>query len=159
LYSPYLYNICRKFLDDVEDCHDLVLQAFCKIFQNIEKAEFSNEFAFKSWMKKIQINETLHLLKKMRSRIKLEEIHLDAGITIPTSESDLECADLFSLMNLLPEGYRRIFYLHQIEGYTHKEIAAMLHIEEGTSKSQCCKAKHFLKEIINRQNNNLHENS
>jgi RNA polymerase sigma-70 factor (ECF subfamily) len=158
LYSRYLFNICKKLLDNVEDCHDLVSQAFSKIFQNISKAEFSNEIAFKAWIKKIQINEALYFLKKQHPKIVQEDINSYNDLTVPPVEDFLNYLDLFSLVDSLPQGYRIVFYLHQIEGYSHKEIASMLHISKGTSKSQFHKARILLQEIIKR-NSNLHENN
>ena len=144
--APKLYRTCKRYLKKEEDIEEVLADSFCTIFSKIEQLK---EFgAFEAWSRKITVNNCLHHLKRnVNFNLYLEEapFYLQPEVA---AESQLEEEDLLKLLNLIPEGCKTIFNLFVIEGYGHKEIAQMLTISEGTSKSQLNAAKTKLKELI-----------
>lgn len=144
-----LYSVCRRYLKNDEDIEEVLADTFYKIFTKI--GQLQNPDTFEAWARKITVNECLQKLRTSKALfISLEENHID------TSESSTESLslekDILNLLNFLPEGCRAIFNLFAIEGYPHKEIATMLSISEGTSKSQLNFARKKLQELLVNQN-------
>lgn len=145
--SPKLYRTCKRYLKNEEEIEEVLADAFYMIFTKIEQLKENG--AFEAWARKITVNQCLYQLKRnVNFNLYLE----DAPFRIqPESveETPLEEEDLLKLLELIPEGCKTIFNLFVIEGYGHKEIAAMLNISEGTSKSQLNAAKTKLKDLVN----------
>ncbi|MGY6742521.1 MAG: RNA polymerase sigma factor [Cecembia sp.] len=145
-----LFMACLRYMKNQEDAEDVFCIGFSKIFQNLHQFQFRTEGGFEAWAKKVMVNECLMSLRK-RARapmmIEPEEYHISSEWSVLDK---LSADELFSLILLLPEGYRTVFNLYEIEGYSHAEIADKLHIKIGTSKSQLNKAKAYLRKIINR---------
>ncbi|MFC3158616.1 RNA polymerase sigma-70 factor, ECF subfamily [Chryseobacterium arachidis] len=144
-----LYSVCKRYLKNDEDIEEVLADSFYKIFTKI--SQLQNPDVFEGWAKKIAVNECLQKLRATKAlHISLEENH------VVSSDSTLENVsfekDILSLLNFLPEGCRAIFNLFAIEGYPHKEIATMLSISEGTSKSQLNFARKKLQELLVNQN-------
>lgn len=144
-----LYSVCKRYLKNDEDIEEALADSFFKIFTKINQLQ--NPDIFEGWAKKITVNECLQKLRANKNlHISLEENH------VISSDSTLENVsfekDILSLLNFLPEGCRAIFNLFAIEGYPHKEIATMLSISEGTSKSQLNFARKRLQELLINQN-------
>jgi len=144
-----LYTVCKRYLKSDEDIEEVLADTFYKIFTKIN--QLRNPDIFDAWAKKITVNECLQKLRSNKALyISLEENHMIS------SDSSLENIsferDILSLLNFLPEGCRAIFNLFAIEGYPHKEIATMLSISEGTSKSQLNFARKKLQELLINQN-------
>lgn len=140
-----LYSVCRRYLKSDEDIEEVLADTFYKIFTKINQLQSLE--TFEAWAKKITVNECLQKLRNNKaSFISLEEND------IASSESSVENLsfekDIMNLLNFLPEGCRAIFNLFAIEGYPHKEIATMLSISEGTSKSQLNFARKKLQELL-----------
>ncbi|NML59426.1 RNA polymerase sigma factor [Chryseobacterium cheonjiense] len=144
-----LYAVCRRYLKNDEDIEEVLADTFYKIFTKIE--QLHNPDIFEAWAKKIAVNECLQKLRAAkRLHISLEENHFISSNT--DSENVSFEKDILHLLNFLPEGCRAIFNLFAIEGYPHKEIAVMLSISEGTSKSQLNFARKKLQELLVNQN-------
>lgn len=145
--SPKLYRICKRYLKKEEEVEEVLADSFVIIFTKIgQLKEFG---AFEAWARKITVNECLHQLKRnVNFNLYLEDTSF---LLQPESlpETNLEEDDLLNLLNYIPDGCKTVFNLFVIEGYSHKEIAAMLNVSEGTSKSQLNAAKTKLKEMIN----------
>jgi RNA polymerase sigma factor (sigma-70 family) len=145
--SPKLYRTCKRYLKKEEEIEEVLADAFYIIFTKMEQLKELG--AFEAWARKITVNQCLHQLKrKVNFNIYLE----DTSISLhPESlpETNLEEEDLLNLLHFIPQGCKTIFNLFVIEGYSHKEIANMLSISEGTSKSQLNVAKTKLKELVN----------
>lgn len=144
-----LYSVCKRYLKNDEDIEEALADSFYKIFTKINQLQ--NPDTFEAWAKKIVVNECLQQLRNNKElHISLEENH--------GSFSDSACdnhsfeKDILNLLNFLPEGCKAIFNLFAIEGYPHKEIAVMLSISEGTSKSQLNFARKKLQELLVNQN-------
>ena len=144
-----LYSVCKRYLKNDEDIEEALADSFYKIFTKIHQLQ--NPDIFEAWARKIAVNECLQKLRANKAlHISLEEYHLaDSGFTMENLSFE---KDILSLLNFLPEGCRAIFNLFAIEGYPHKEIAVMLSISEGTSKSQLNFARKKLQELLVHQN-------
>lgn len=139
-----LYTVCKRYLKSDEDIEEVLADTFYKIFTKINQLE--NPDIFESWAKKITVNECLQKLRSQKAlHISLEDHYAssDTGGEGVSFEKDI-----LNLLNFLPEGCRAIFNLFAIEGYPHKEIAMMLSISEGTSKSQLNFARKRLQELL-----------
>lgn len=147
LLAPKLYVTCKRYLKKEEEIEEVLADTFYTVFTKI--AQLKEARAFEAWARKIAVNHCLHQLKRnINFNLYLEDVPLHP-FTEGIQESALAEEDLLGLLDRLPEGCRTVFNLFVIEGYGHKEIAAMLSISEGTSKSQLNVAKTKLKELVN----------
>lgn len=145
--APKLYRTCKRYLKKEEEIEEALADAFYTIFTKLDQLK---EFgAFEAWCRKITVNHCLATLKKKTNfNLYLDDVNVFSQ-PFTDEVTELEEKDLLNLLNHLPEGCKTIFNLFVIEGYAHKEIAAMLHISEGTSKSQLNASKTKLKELVN----------
>jgi RNA polymerase sigma-70 factor (ECF subfamily) len=147
-YARSMYNLCLLYESDRDNAKDILQESFIKIFRNIGR--FDRKCSLKSWLKKIITNTSIDHYRKNHSEAQFIAIE---DIVHPCSDEEsvasiLNTKDIISQVNRLPLGARMIFQLHAIEGYSHKEIAELLHISEGTSKSQISRAKQLLQQWI-----------
>lgn len=150
-YGSKLYGVCCRYIKDRMQAEDVWITAFTKILDRMD--QFSGEGSLEGWMRKVVVNESLSYLRKSR------HLYLETDLETADAEGDygllpdsMEAADLMQLIQELPDGYRIVFNLFAIEGYTHQEIAARLQISENTSKSQLSRARAVLqKKIIERE--------
>jgi RNA polymerase sigma factor (sigma-70 family) len=145
-YVKAMFNLCLIYENDREKAKDILQEAFIKIFSNIRS--FNNQGSLIGWMRKIITNTAIDHYRK--NNIESHFIPIEK-IDCPFEESVsgiLNTEDIISQVNRLPRGARMIFQLHAIEGYSHKEIAKLLDISEGTSKSQINRAKQLLQQWI-----------
>lgn len=151
LYEKYiglLFSVVARYIKNESDAEDILLQSFYKIFQNLKGFNYVNEKAFVGWLKKIVINEALMFLRKEFSTVyKVEQLD-DISETLSVSPELLEEKELIELIEQLPKGYRTVFLLHVVDGYSHKEIAENLSIAEATSRSQFFKARNLLQKKL-----------
>ncbi|ADR21341.1 DNA-directed RNA polymerase sigma-70 factor [Marivirga tractuosa] len=146
-YSGKMLGLCRRYVKDVLEAEGVMITAFTKIFERI--GQYTGEGNFEGWMKRIMVNESLQYLRKhknMQLNMDIEEAHhlpnLDA------MEDHLQTEDLMQMIAELPVGYRTVFNLYAIEGFSHKEIAEQLKINENTSKSQLSRARVYLQKRL-----------
>ena len=147
-YAGRFFAACKRYLKNAEDAEEVVADAFYIIFTKVE--QLKDFQVFDAWAKKIVVNQWLQKLRKKQPfSISIEENFVD----LPDSETEnvSEEKGILSLLNFLPEGCRTIFNLFAMEGYPHKEIAQMLSISEGTSKSQVNFARKKLQELMKLQ--------
>ena len=145
-YAAIMLGICIRYLKNQMDAEEIMLNGFVRIFQNI--SQFEHKGSFEGWMKRIVINEALGFLRKKEPlHLAIEKEHIQVAAEA-NAETDLAVEDLLNLLHELPAGYRTVFNLYAIEGYSHKEIAEMLEITEGTSKSQLSKARALLQKRL-----------
>ncbi len=145
--GPKLYRTCKRYLKKEEEIEEVLADAFYTIFTKMDQLKEIG--AFEAWARKITVNHCLyHLKRNVNFNLYLEETTFRIQ---PQSaeETPLEEEDLLNLLEHIPQGCKTIFNLFVIEGYGHKEIAVMLNISEGTSKSQLNAAKTKLKELVN----------
>ena len=143
-YGPKMMMICQRYTRNAEDAEDVLQEGFVKVFAHI--GSFKGESRLETWMTRIFINASLnHQRQKLYlfPMVDVYDEHLAEPEHVSLSEFHLE--ELLSFIRLLPDGCRIVFNLFAIEGYPHKEIAKMLNISEGTSKSQYNRARMLLR--------------
>jgi RNA polymerase sigma factor (sigma-70 family) len=153
LFSPGLFALCMRYVENQSDAEDILHDTFIKVFSKIDNYEPKG--SFESWLKTIFVNDSLKFLRsRSKSSVFENELmgHEEGGTTdeeaLTIKESILNAGfskmDLLQVLQELPDGYRLVFNLFYFEKYGHKEISKMLDISEGTSKSQLFKAKKVL---------------
>ena len=147
-YANTMYNLCLIYESDRDSAKDILQEAFIKIFRNIDS--YNNKGSLKGWIKRIITNTAIDNYRKKNNESQF--ISIDK-IDQPFSEDEyltsiINTEDIICQVKRLPDGARMIFQLHAIEGYSHKEIADLLNISEGTSKSQINRAKQLLQQWI-----------
>jgi RNA polymerase sigma factor (sigma-70 family) len=146
-YAPLMMGLCSRYVPGAAEAEDVMIGGFMKIFAKID--DFEGKGSFEGWMKRIMINEALAYIRRNKS------MYLETDIETAEREpdydridSELEARDLLNMVQELPGGYRTVFNLYAIEGYSHKEIAELLGINENTSKSQLSRARMQLQRKI-----------
>ncbi len=140
-FASKMLVVCMRYVGDRTEAEDVMIEGFMKVFEKI--GQFNFQGSFEGWIRKIMVNEALMYIRSRKN------IHVDiedaVGVYTPDEYStNLEADDLLALIATLPEGYRMVFNLYAIEGYSHQEIADTLGISEGTSKSQLSRARALL---------------
>ncbi len=149
--------LCCRYLKKKEDAEEAMLNGYLKAFTHIGHFEYLTDAAFFAWLKKLMINECLMFLRK-KHVFTIEAELLQEQIALPADAFDrMQAADIRTLIVQLPVGYRTVFNLYEVEGFTHAEIASALGIAEGTSKSQLSKARQLLQKLYQQQNSNYAE--
>ncbi|MBS7333130.1 MAG: sigma-70 family RNA polymerase sigma factor [Weeksellaceae bacterium] len=146
-FSPILFSICLRYADNYEDAQDTFQEGFILIFNKIDQYNF--EGSFEGWMKKIMVNLSLDKYRKNHN-FKNNEIDQIPNLSSDedNDEFDYEYDEILSLIQTLPSQYRQVFNLYVIEDYSHQEIADLLQISVGTSKSNLSRARSFLKQKL-----------
>lgn len=146
-FASIMYGVCLRYSENQEDANDLLQEGFIKVYRNLDK--FRGEGSFEGWIRRIFINTSI---EHFRKKVKLYNVSEVQENTVEDTDlnalDSLAVKDIMKIINELSPGYKQIFNLHVIEGFSHKEIADMLGITEGTSKSQLARAKAVLKKII-----------
>jgi RNA polymerase sigma factor (sigma-70 family) len=140
--------LCCRYLKSREDAEEVLLDGFCKFFSHLKEFKYRGEAALHAWLKKIMINECLMFLRRRHAFSMVPEKTAELLPQVPEPLADLSAAEIFHLIVRLPVGYRTVFNLHVIEGMEHREIAKLLGIAEGTSKSQLSKARVLLQKML-----------
>ncbi len=152
LTSDRLMNVSRRYTNSVEDAKDVLQNAYVKIFINLKNCDLKNG-NIDGWLSRIVVNEALQLYRK-KKKDNNRDILYQKGLeemSAPEIIARLNAEDILKLMKRLPEGYRMIFNMSVVEGFSHKEISEQLGIGESTSRSQLSRAKELLRDIINDQ--------
>ena len=146
-YSSKMYALCYRYVRHGMEAEDILVTAFTKIFERID--QFKGEGSFEGWIRRIMVNEALTYLR--RSRAMYLETDLEQADREPDYDrigDHLEAEDLMKMIQELPAGYRLVFNMYAIDGYSHKEIAEQLGISENTSKSQLSRARVYLQKML-----------
>ena len=146
LHAPKMLSVCRYYIRDVHFAEEVMLNGFLKVFSNLKK--FKKEGSFEGWIRKIMVRESISFIRQQKNiEFPVEEVDIKNNFS-NTINSKLEVEEIQQLIDALPEGYRIVFNMSVIEGYKHHEIANILNISEGTSKSQLFKARKLIKQKI-----------
>ncbi|MGY5848933.1 RNA polymerase sigma factor [Salegentibacter sp. F14] len=148
-YSGKMLSICRLYIKDIQQAEEVMLNGFLKVFLHLKS--FKDQGSFEGWVRKIMIRECISFIRSNKKLEFLEDEFLQPEIP-ETVSSELCVEEIQALIDELPEGYRMVFVMYAIEGYKHAEIAKLLKITEGTSKSQLFKARKILQEKLIAQN-------
>ncbi len=146
-FSSKMYGVCLRYSGNVDDANDLLQEGFIKIFKNLHK--FRGEGSFEGWIRRIFVNTSIEHFRKKIKLYNVTEVQEntveDTDLTILDTLAE---KDIIAIVNELSPGYKTVFNMHVVEGYSHKEIAEILGITEGTSKSQLARAKGVLKKSL-----------
>lgn len=146
MYKRYWFAICLRYQRNRQDAEDCLQNGLVKIFSNIRQFNEAKG-DFKSWSAKIIVNENLMFLRAMKPTEELTESSGELDVIWPETETEgaLSTERLTKLIQQLPAGYRSVFNLYVVEGFSHKEISEILNISMGASKSQLSKARRMLR--------------
>lgn len=136
-----MYNLSMRILANHHDVEDVLIDSFTKVFNNIQKFEYRGD-SLNKWIKTIVINETIRYVNA-RNKVKYDDDlpEYETSTAFDSDLSDIDIEQVYSIIETMPAGYRMVFNLFAIEGYSHKEISELLNITENTSKSQLRKAR------------------
>lgn len=147
LFAPKLFGVCLRYCRDETEAEDTLHEGFMVIFEKI--GQFSFKGSFEGWMRKIMLNISLTKFRKRYVVNTVEDMSVYAYKSVDyDAYANLDAEQLLELIKDLPPRYRMVFNLFAIDGYSHKEIAQMLDIDEGTSKSNLSRARKILQEKI-----------
>ena len=142
-----MLSLCLRYVKDESSAEDVMVSAFVKVFSRID--QYKGEGSFEGWLRKIMVNEALGFIRKYKNLyLEVDIDHANYEVDLEKLESHMEVEELLQLIYQLPTGYRTIFNLYAIEGYSHKEIAEMLGISINTSKSQLSRARVILQQSL-----------
>lgn len=137
-----------RYVKNLADAEELMLNGFFSFFKAIDRFEYSSDAGITAWLKKIMVNECLMFLRK-KGELKIVEDKFAQDIAGAESfSSRMDAEEIYKEILALPSGYRTVFNLFVVEGYSHKEIAGLLNINEGTSRSQLNKARTLLQKVV-----------
>ena len=146
-YASKMYAICLRYVKDSAQAEDVTITAFVKVFNKID--QFKGDGSFEGWIRRIMVNESLGFIRKNKSMYLEVDIEMaDREPDYSTLGNELEAQDLMKLVQQLPVGYRTVFNLYAIEGYSHQEIAEELGVSVNTSKSQLSRARALLQKQL-----------
>lgn len=149
-FSPKMLSVCRQYIKDLQQAEDVMITAFMKVFTNLKY--FEHKGSFEGWIRRIMINECISYIR-VQKKVKFIEDENYYEESFNNIESKFSVDDIQFLIDGLPDGYRMVFNLYAIEGYKHQEIAELLGINEGTSKSQLSHARKMLQTNITKLKN------
>ena len=146
-FSPKMYGVCLRYAANAEEAEDILQEGFLKVFKKI--GSFRGDGSFEGWIRRIFVNTAIEQFRKKSylQPITEQEENSIEGKYISVLD-DLAEKDIIKLIQQLSPGYRTVFNMYVVEGYTHKQIADTLGISEGTSKSQLSRAKIILQEMV-----------
>jgi len=149
LYSGKLYGICLNYAKNKNDAEDILQEGFIKIFLNLDK--YRNEGSFEGWMRRIMVNTAISYSRQSFFHMSCEGLE----DFIPEHKNPIDLLlekDLRHITEKLSRGYKIVFYLRAVEGYSHEQIAEKLGISCNTSKSQYCRARNILQKLVQDHN-------
>jgi RNA polymerase sigma factor (sigma-70 family) len=155
-FASKMLGVCMRYAKDRAEAEDMLQEGFIKVFTNI--AKFKHEGSFEGWVRRIMVFTAINFFKN-RTR-KFQEDLDSEGYDAPFEDSvvdKISAKEIITLIQQLPEGYRVIFNLYAVEGYTHKEIGDMMGIAVGTSKSQYSRARLAMQQLLAKHYHILNE--
>ncbi len=147
-FSRKMMGVCLRYADNNDDAQDFLQDGFIKVFEKIDTYRGSG--SFEGWIRKIMVNNILNTFrktKKLKQNVNLDDVSYMLAEKTGTLDN-ISAKDILGIIQRLPTGFRTVFNLYAIEGYSHKEIAEELNISESTSKSQYSRARAHLQKII-----------
>ena len=144
-FSRKMLGVCLRYTKQIDQAEDVLQDGFIKVFTNLPK--YKNEGSLEGWIRKIMVNTALDHIRKNNKLVLENDILVNTALYQhhDLTLEKLMAADLLKLIQSMPEGYRIVFNMFAIEGYSHKEIADTLGVSENTSKSQYLRAREYLR--------------
>lgn len=158
-FASKMMGVCLRYANDRMEAEDMLQNGFIRVFQKI--ADFRSEGSFEGWVRRIMVHSSIEYYRKhhkMLSVADLEETGKEPSVN-PVAIARLDAKDLMALIQQLSPGYRMVFNLYAVEGYSHKEIGEIMGISEGASKSQLSRARAILKEQISQTEGKRYEHA
>lgn len=155
LYRKYcgkMMGLSLRYVKSREEAEDVVQEGFIKVFNHLKNFRF--DCALEGWIARIMVNTAITFYNRNRKTAFEEDINNineDINHNCESVGQNLQAQDLLKLINMLPDGYKLVFNMFAIEGYSHKEISVMLGVTENTSKTQYFKARNYLKKLLEQQ--------
>jgi len=146
-FSPKMYAVCLRYAGNAEEAQDILQEGFIKVFKKLDS--FRNEGSFEGWVRRIFVNTAIEQFRRKRYLMPVTEKEENTieGKYLSVLDN-LAASDIMALVQELSPGYRTVFNMYVVEGYSHKEIGDILGISEGTSKSQLSRAKVILQNLV-----------
>lgn len=139
-HSGTMYSICLRYMNSPDEAKDVLQDGFIKVFKNMSRFTFSG--SFEGWMKRIFVNTSIEHIRKRKAHLDVSELNTnELKLTDKIETGSMDAEKMMELVQKLPTGYRTVFNMFIVDGYSHKEISAHLGINENTSKSQLFKAR------------------
>ena len=155
-YSEAMLMLCLRYVRDLNDAEELMLNGFFNFYKHIGRFSYIGDGSISAYLKKVMVNECLMFLRKKGGLLLVNEGVAEDLAAKSDAIAGIAASEILKLLTSLPDGYRTVFNLYAVEGYNHQEIAKMLDISEGTSKSQLSKARAML-QILVKQNGCYYE--
>lgn len=149
-FSPKMLGVCRQYIKDVQQAEDVMITAFMKVYTNLKA--FEHKGSFEGWIRRIMVNECISFIR-VQKQVKFIEDETFFEERWDSLEDHYSVEEIQLLIDQLPDGCRMVFTLFAIEGFKHQEIAKMLEISEGTSKSQLAHARKMLQKQLSKLKN------
>jgi RNA polymerase sigma-70 factor (ECF subfamily) len=148
-FSGRLFRLCMRYVRHQQDAEEVLMNGFLKFFRGLPDFEYHNDNSLEVWLKRIMVNESLMYLRQQKALPVFTEADEAEGVaTVYVPDHSIETEAIYAAILELPTGYRTVFNLYVVEGYTHEEIAKQLTISAGTSKSQLSKARAMLQQLL-----------
>ena len=148
VYAGKLMTICRRYANDHHEAEDMLQESFIRIFKSIN--QYKSLGSFEGWLRRITVNTAIQVLQKRKIKFaEIKNMPFEPESSDNSVLADLDAEDLMRVISTLPDGYRTVFNLFVLEGYSHEEISKMMKIETASSRSQLSKARAMLREKIN----------
>lgn len=149
-YAPKLWGVCLRYAKNRMSAEDILQEGFIRIFTYLDK--YQGHGSFEGWMRRTMVNTAINFYKKnLKSSKEMEYTEVFAAKSYePDAISQISNEEVLSLIQELPQGYRTVFNLYVMEGYSHKDIGKELNISENTSKSQLSRARGILQDKVNK---------
>jgi RNA polymerase sigma-70 factor (ECF subfamily) len=154
-YSAKMLSLCAYYIKDMQQSEDVMLNGFFKVFTKLN--QYSNKGSFEGWIRKIMVFECISYLRKKNELIFTDQIEIFESIVENEVELTIAAEDLHNYINELPENCKIVFNMYVIEGYKHAEIAEILKVTVGTTKTQLHRARKALKEMISTDQKKYYE--
>lgn len=151
LFADKMFRVAFRYIKNQAEAEDVIIKAFTKIFNAIDSFTYKGEGSLEAWIRKVVVNEALMCLRSTHNFNLSESLSNEIPESDLSEFSQLEAEDITKMISDLPTGYRTVFNLYVIEGYTHQEIAEQLSITDSTSRTQLFKAKALLKKALNKE--------
>lgn len=152
LFATQMFLLCKRYLKNNEVAEEVLMNGFVQVYKLLQKFNYVDDASTTSWIKKIMVNECLQELRKKQSFLTVATDLAEDKIVDNIVFEKISTEEIYQLITQLPTGYRIVFNLFEIEGYTHKDVASILKITEGTSKSQLSRAKQMLQDLVIKTN-------
>jgi RNA polymerase sigma-70 factor (ECF subfamily) len=147
-YAATMLGVCYRYCKSLAEAEDLLQEGFVKVFKNLKQFKGSGELG--AWIRRIMVNTAINEIKKSKLTLISQEDENDAENLSSTEDPEilLTAKEIASIIQQMPDGYRIVFNLHAIEGFSHNEIASLLNIKPVSARSQYQRARMFLIELL-----------